>query len=152
MLFVVLLFEILNETSLRMPKYVGMALSVVGAIVLGDTAVKAGLLSSPAVLIAALSGIGLYCVPDDVGTFSILRILFIGVGGILGLYGIVLGFLCLVGYLASMDSYGAPYLAPYAPLIWEDLQDGVFKESNLKMKKRPQSIPNVNSVRRGGEE
>ena len=55
MLFVVLLFEILNETSLRMPKYVGMALSVVGAVVLGDTAVKAGLLSSPAVLVAALS-------------------------------------------------------------------------------------------------
>jgi len=149
MLFVVLLFEILNETSLRMPKYVGMALSVVGAIVLGDTAVKAGLLSSPAVLIAALSGIGLYCVPDDVGTFSILRVLFIGLGGILGLYGIVLGFLCLIAYLSSLDSYGAPYLAPYAPLIVEDLQDGVFKESNLNMKKRPKSVPNINSVRQG---
>ena len=151
MLFVLLLFEILNETSLRMPKYVGMALSVVGAIVLGDTAVKAGLLSSPAVLIAALSGIGLYCVPDDVGTFSVLRTLFVGIGGILGLYGIVLGFLCLIGYLASLDSYGAPYLAPYAPLLLEDLQDGVFKESNLDMKKRPQSIPNLNSTRQGEE-
>ena len=152
MLFVVLLFEILNETSLRMPKYVGMALSVVGAIVLGDTAVKAGLLSSPAVLIAALSGIGLYCVPDEVGTFSVLRVLFIGIGGILGLYGIVLGFMCLVGYLSSLDSYGTPYLAPYAPLIREDLQDGVFKEGLHNMKSRPQSIPNVNSTRQGGEE
>ena len=149
MLFVVLLFEILNETSLRMPKYVGMALSVVGAIVLGDTAVKAGLLSSPAVLIAALSGIGLYCVPDDVGTFSLLRVVFVGLGGILGLYGILLGMICLIGYLSSLDSYGSPYLAPYAPLIVEDLQDGMFKESNFSMKSRPKSIPNVNKTRQG---
>ncbi len=152
MLFVVLLFEILNETSLRMPKYVGMALSVVGAIVLGDTAVKAGLLSSPAVLVAALSGIGLYCVPDDVGTFSLLRICFIGIGGILGLYGIVLGFVCLLGYLASIDAYGSPYLAPYAPLIPGDLQDGMFKESNFSMHSRPRSIPNVNQTRQGDKE
>ncbi len=149
MLFVVLLFEILNETSVRMPKYVGMALSVVGAIVLGDTAVKAGLLSSPAVLIAALSGIGLYCVPDDVGTFSLLRVLFIAVGGTLGLYGILIAFLCLMAYLASYQSYGSPYLAPYGPLIVDDLQDGVFKQSNLDMKSRPKSIPNINETRMG---
>ena len=149
MLFVILLFEILNETSVRMPKYVGMALSVVGAIVLGDTAVKAGLLSSPAVLIAALSGIGLYCVPDDVGTFSLLRILFIGVGGTLGLYGILLSFLCLLAYLSSYQSYGSPYLAPYGPMIVDDLQDGIFKESNLSMKNRPRSVPNVNGTRIG---
>lgn len=152
MLFVLLLFEILNETSVRMPKYVGMALSVVGAIVLGDTAVKAGLLSSPAVLIAALSGIGLYCVPDDVGTFSLLRILFVGVGGTLGLYGILLSFLCLLGYLVSFKSYGSPYLAPYGPLIVEDLQDGIFKQSNLEMKSRPKSVPNVNGTRIGGND
>lgn len=149
MLFVVLLFEILNETSVRMPKYVGMALSVVGAIVLGDTAVKAGLLSSPAVLIAALSGIGLYCVPDDVGTFSLLRVLFIAVGGTLGLYGILLSFLCLMAYLVSYQSYGSPYLAPYGPLIVDDLQDGIFKQSNLDMKSRPKSIPNINERRIG---
>ena len=149
MLFVVLLFEILNETSVRMPKYVGMALSVVGAIVLGDTAVKAGLLSSPAVLIAALSGIGLYCVPDDVGTFSLLRVLFIAVGGTLGLYGILLSFLCLTAYLVSYQSYGSPYLAPYGPLIVDDLQDGIFKQSNLDMKSRPKSIPNINERRIG---
>lgn len=152
MLLVVLIFEVLNETSLRMPKYVGMALSVVGAVVLGDTAVKAGLLSSPAVLVAALSGIGLYCVPDDIGTFSILRIVFIGLGGVLGLYGITLGFMGVVCYLSSYDSYGAPYLAPYAPLIIPDLQDGIFKRSNLSMKLRPKSVPNVNSVRMRGEE
>lgn len=152
MLLVILIFEVLNETSLRMPKYVGMALSVVGAVVLGDTAVKAGLLSSPAVLVAALSGIGLYCVPDSIGTFSVLRVLCVGLGGILGLYGITLGLLCIVGYLVTFDSYGAPYLAPYAPVVGNDLQDGLFKRSNLSMKMRPKSIPNVNEIRQKGEE
>ncbi len=152
MLLVILIFEVLNETSLRMPKYVGMALSVVGAVVLGDTAVKAGLLSSPAVLVAALSGIGLYCVPDSIGTFSVLRLLCVGLGGVLGLYGIVVGLIAITAYLVAFDSYGAPYLAPYAPVIGNDLQDGLFKRSNLSMKERPESIPNVNKTRMKGEE
>lgn len=152
MLLVILIFEVLNETSLRMPKYVGMALSVVGAVVLGDTAVKAGLLSSPAVLVAALSGIGLYCVPDSIGTFSVLRILCVGLGGVLGLYGVLLGLISITAYLVAFDSYGSPYLAPYAPVIGNDLQDGLFKRSNLSMKKRPKSIPNVNETRMKGEE
>ncbi|MBR7110662.1 MAG: spore germination protein [Clostridia bacterium] len=152
MLLVILIFEVLNETSLRMPKYVGMALSVVGAVVLGDTAVKAGLLSSPAVLVAALSGIGLYCVPDSIGTFSVLRVLCVGLGGVLGLFGIVVGLIAITAYLVAFDSYGAPYLAPYAPIIGNDMQDGLFKRSNLSMKKRPESIPNVNKTRMKGEE
>ena len=64
-LFVLLLFEILYEASLRMPKYLGMALSIVGALILGDTAVKAGLISPPAVMIVAISGLSIYCIPDQ---------------------------------------------------------------------------------------
>ena len=60
--------EVLNEASIRMPKYVGLALSVVGALVLGDTAVKAGIISTPAVIIIAFSAICLYTVPDLVET------------------------------------------------------------------------------------
>ena len=127
-------------------------LAVVGAVVLGDTAVKAGLLSSPAVLVAALSGIGLYCVPDSIGTFSVLRILCVGLGGVLGLYGIAIGIIAIIAYLVGFDSYGTPYLAPYAPMIGNDLQDGLFKRSNLSMKERPKSIPNVNRTRMKGEE
>ena len=149
MLTVLLLFEVLNETSVRMPKYVGMAISVVGAIVLGDTAVNAGLLGSPAVLVTAISGIGLYCVPDEAGTFSLLRLAFVCIAGVMGIFGLVLGVMVLTAYLVKSNSYGAPYLAPYAPIVSEDLKDGVLFGDLSKMKLRPQSFPHKNQVRIG---
>lgn len=147
MFFVLLLFEILNQASIRMPRLMGISLSIVGAIVLGDTAVKAGLISSPAVLVTALSAIGIFCVPDQVGTLSILRFLFLCCSSVMGLFGIVILFLILIAYLASMDSYGSPYLAPYAPRITPDLKDGVLKSSTVNMTKRPYSIPSSNRNR-----
>lgn len=150
MLTVLLVFEILNEASVRMPRYVGMALSIVGAIVLGDTAVSAGLLSSPAVLIMALSAIGLYCVPDEAGIFSIFRVFFVLVAGVLGLFGIILGLIILLAYLVDVNSYGSPYLSPFAPYIPNDMQDTIIKINERDMKKRPESIPNNgNTTRRG---
>lgn len=147
MLLVLLLFEILNEASVRMPRYLGVSLSIVGAIVLGDTAVKAGLISSPAVLVTALSSIGVFCVPDQVGTLSILRIIFLCVSAVLGLFGIIVFGMCLIAYLACLSSFGAPYLAPYAPRISPDLKDGVFVAPVSAMETRPYSLPNTNRIR-----
>ena len=147
MVLVLLIFDILNEASVRMPKYVGMALSVVGAIVLGETAVSAGLLSSPAVLVTALSSIGLYLVPDDVGTYSILRLLFVATAALLGLLGIILALILLVGHLVTLQSFGANYLSPYAPLVNGDLKDGFVKRELYDMDSRPSSIDNQNPKR-----
>lgn len=147
MLVVLLLFEILNEASVRMPRYLGVSLSIVGAIVLGDTAVKAGLISSPAVLVTALSSIGVFCVPDQVGTLSVLRLLFLCVSAVLGLFGIIVFGLCLIAYLACLSSFGAPYLAPYAPRISPDLKDGAFVAPVSEMFTRPYSVPSVNRTR-----
>lgn len=147
MLFVLLLFEILNEASMRMPRYLSVSLSIVGAIVLGDTAVKAGLISSPAVLVTALSSIGIFCVPDQVGSLSILRIIFLCASAVLGLFGIMAVLVITLCYLATMQNYGAPYFAPYAPRIRSDLKDGVFKASTAEMNTRPLSFPNHNRTR-----
>lgn len=147
MLFVILLFEILNEASIRMPKYVGMALGVVGAIVLGDTGVKSGIISSPAVLIASISSIGMYCLPDIVDSISILRIVFVLVCTVTGLLGLVAVTLITIGYVARIDIYGTPYLAPFAPLIPGDKKDGINKVDLLDMKLRPQTYNNKNKVR-----
>jgi len=152
MVFVVILFEIINETSIRMPKYVGMAVSLVGAIVLGETAVKAGILSSPAVLITALSGLGLYCIPDEAGSFSMLRILFLGLAGIVGMYGIVVGIVVFVAYVVCFNEFETPYTAPYAPGVPEDRKDGIFKLALKEMKTRPRSIPNINKKRMGTDD
>ena len=141
------LFEILAEAAVRMPRYVGMATSIVGAIVLGSTAVEAGVLSSITVLITAMSGIGLYAIPDEVGTFSMLRLLFVVVAGLTGIYGIVLLSMGLLAYLVTLEVYGAPYLAPFAPIIKADLKDAFFKADLAEMTERPRSLNNQNKRR-----
>lgn len=147
MLLVMVLFEILNQASIRMPRYFGISLSVVGAIVLGDTAVKAGLISSPSVLVVALSAIGIFCIPDQVGAMSILRFLYLCISAVLGFVGMIILTICIIAYLAELDNFGTPYLAPYAPRITPDLQDGVLKASNSSMELRPFSIPTPNRRR-----
>lgn len=147
MLFVLLLFEILYQASVRMPRYVGTALSIVGAIVLGETAVSAGLISSPTVLIIAISAIGINCTPDLADTFSLLRVAVLLIGSVLGLFGIVLFCFALVAYLVGMESFGTPYLAPFAPIIGSDMKDSVLKDNLFGMTKRPYSVSTDNRRR-----
>lgn len=151
-LVVLFLFEILNEASLRMPKYSGMALSIVGALVLGETAVQAGLISPPAVIMVAISGITMFTVPSQIYITSILRFVFTIIGGVTGFYGLLTGFMFLISYLLSLDSFGTPYFAPYAPTISADKKDGILKSGLEKFKTRPQSIPNINKVRQKNDE
>lgn len=146
-LFVLVLFEILYEASLRMPEYLGMAMSIVGALILGDTAVKAGLISPPAVMIVALSGITLYTIPEQISVMSLLRIIYTIAGGVLGFYGMILFTLYLLFFLNDFDNYGTPYFAPFAPKVREDYKDTFFKSNIIKMKTRPKSIKNKNSRR-----
>ena len=150
LLFIVLLFEILYEANLRMPQYFGMAMSIVGALVLGETAVNAGLVSPPAVMIVALSGITFYIIPSQAAQFSLLRLIGLVIGAALGIYGIMLFCAFLISYLSSFDSYKSPYLAPTSPYIAEDQKD-FFKRSTIKeMERRPQSIAHNknNNIRR----
>lgn len=152
-LFILLLFEVLYEASLRMPTYLGLALSVVGALILGDTAVKAGLVSPPAVMLVAMSGITLYTIPNQAAQLSILRWLFTFAGGCFGFFGIILLSFYLIIYLSDFDSYGAPYLAPLSPSIKNDKKDALNKEDIIDIHTRPNSIPNKNHIRqpKGGK-
>ena len=148
MILVLIIFDILREANLRMPSAVGISLSLVGAIVLGDAAVQAGLLGAPAVMIGALSGIGLFTLPDNTLILSLLRLLVTFIGGVMGLLGVILSTLMLMIYLASMQDYKTPFLAPFTPDIPEDRQDAIVQIPVPKMKKRPRSIPNSDEDRR----
>ena len=154
LLFVVLLFEILYEANLRMPQYFGMAMSIVGALVLGETAINAGLVSPPAVMIVALSGITFYIIPSQAAQFSVLRLLALVIGASMGLYGILIFCVFIISYLSSFDSYNSAYLAPTAPFIRDDQKDLFKREIIKQMNKRPKSISNnrENLVRRGKNE
>lgn len=147
MLLVLVIFEILNETSIRMPRYVSMALSVVGAIILGEAAVSAGLFSISSVIIVAISTVGLYCVPDEINSSSILRFAFVAIGGVLGIAGILLAMAGLIAYMCSINSYGVAYMTPFAPSITHDWQDGPLKAQLQELAERPYSIPTSNRTR-----
>ena len=149
MMLVLITCDILREANLRMPSAVGISLSLVGAIVLGDAAVKAGLLGAPAVMIGALSGIGLFTMPDNTLALTLMRLALTLIGGITGLFGVTLSMMGIVFYLASLEMDKTPYLAPFAPLVAQDLQDGLLQDNVQSMTKRPRSIPNVNKTRRG---
>ncbi len=151
MFVVLLLLEILKEASIRMPKYVGMSLSVVGALVLGETAVRAGFLSTPAIIIVALSGICMYTVPNFVETGSILRWLFLLVGGSLGPFGIVLLGAFILCYLVTAQSFDTPFLAPFTPLIPHDLKDSAVKYRIRNLATRPKALRSKNRTRLKGD-
>ena len=146
-LFIMVLFEILFEASIRMPKYLGVAISIVGALILGDTAVKAGLVSPPGVMIVAIPAISGYCIPDQNNQIFLLRAIFAVIGGVFGFQGLVLGGMFLVCYMTKLDSFKTPFLSPFSPYVANDQKDFVFKEVITEMETRPESFPEKNRIR-----
>ena len=147
MFLTLLIFEILNEASVRMPKYVGMVVSIVGGLVLGETAVNAGIISAPTLMIIALSGICLYTVPELEQTFSVLRILFLIIAGTSGIYGLLMAVITFFIYLISFENFSTPLCAPFSPLITSDLKDGFYKGFIEENEFRPRSLKNKNGRR-----
>lgn len=147
MFLTIIIFEILNEASVRMPKYVGMVVSIVGGLVLGETAVTAGIISAPTLMIVALSGICLYTVPELEQTFSVLRLLFIIIAGAFGAYGIIALSALFFIYLVTFENYDTPLLAPFSPLIKEDFKDTFYKGFLAEMDNMPKSIKSVKRKR-----
>lgn len=149
-LIVLFLFEVITEASVRMPNSLGMALSIIGALALGNTAVDAGIISPPSIVIVAISSVAIYIIPDQIAETRILRILFTVIGGIIGLYGVVVSFIILTTFLCSIDSYGVPYMSPIAPSIRKDKKDGFIKQPIEAMKVRPTFFAGKDKVRQGG--
>ena len=136
------LFEILREAGIRLPKAIGQAVSIVGALILGEAAVNAGLASPPMIIVVALTAISSFTVPDF--SFGIaarlLRFIFLFFGGILGLFGVQFGVFYLLIHLCALRSFGQPYFQPFGPLIWQDLKDGLIRLPWWLMIKRPKLI------------
>ena len=154
-LIVLFLFEVITEASLQMPNSMGMALSIIGALALGNTAVDAGIISPPSIVVVATSSVALYSIPDEIAQTRLLRILFTIAGGVIGLYGIICSFMILVAYIVSIKSFGVPYLSPYAPSVRLDKNDGFIKHSIQDLKRRPTFLADKNKIRqrtdRGGK-
>ena len=146
-LLVMFLFEVLRESALRMPKIIGLAMGIVGGIVLGEAAVLSGLLSPSSILVVAVSSIAMFTVPNHLGASMLLRIAFTVIAGLLGLWGMLLLAVFVIHYLADFHAYEAPYLAPLAPLIQKDCNDSFIKRPIFELDSRPCCISTNNKKR-----
>ena len=144
-----LLYELLREAGLRLPDAIGHTLSVVGGIVIGDAIVTAGLVGLPMIIIIALTAVSAFAVPGLYEPVTVLRFLFIIIGGGLGLYGMVLGILLLAVNLCSLHTLGTPLTAPVAPWQPGALRDLFWRSGWRRLGRRDYRI---SSARQKGEQ
>lgn len=132
-------FEALREAGVRLPKQIGSAVSIVGALVIGQAAVQAGLVSAPMVIVVAITGIASFMIPRYAAGMAIrmLRFPIMLLAGTLGLLGIMMAIIAIAIHLCSMRSLGEPYLAPLAPLKFRELKDVLWKSPLWMMDTRP---------------
>lgn len=140
-------FEILRETGTRMPSNIGQALSIVGALVLGQAAVDARIMSAPVIIVVALSGITGLLIPKMSGAIIILRLIFLLLSAYLGLYGLIFGIMGFLLHLCELRSFGIPYMIYISSLNPEDLKDTTIRAPWWYMKYRPRLIAVNNRVR-----
>ncbi|NLS86228.1 MAG: spore germination protein [Ruminococcaceae bacterium] len=129
MLLVNFMLEIVREAGLRLPKPVGHSVSLVAAIIVGDAAVNAGLLGTPTVVVAALTTISTFLTPSLYAPVTVLRVLFILAGGILGPIGIAALFFCMTAAVCGMRTLNYDYCAPIIPLHKSFFKDGILRRS-----------------------
>ncbi|CRK83271.1 spore germination protein KA [Neobacillus massiliamazoniensis] len=142
-------FEALREAGVRLPKQVGAAISIVGALVIGQAAVQAGLVSAPMVIVVAITGIASFMVPHYTQGIALrmLRFPIMLLAGSLGLLGIMLGVITIVIHLCTLRSLGVPYLSPVAPMKGYELKDALIRAPWWKMNKRPHLTGEFNPYR-----
>lgn len=145
-------FELLREAGIRMPRAVGSAISIVGALVLGQAAVEAGFVTAATVIIISLTAISSFAITNYAMNNAVrfLRFAFLLLAGVLGLYGITMGLLILLLHLCKLKSASVPYLAPAAPYVPGGLKDMLIRAPFLKNKFRPTGISGTGTARTNG--
>lgn len=144
-------FEALREAGIRLPRAVGQAVSIVGALVIGQAAVQAGIVSPLMVIVVAVTGIASFMNPTySTGiTMRLLRFPMMILAGTLGLFGVMTGILAILIHMAGLRSFGVPYLASLAPLHTSDLKDVLVRAPWWSMNRRPAETSKTNRIRQG---
>lgn len=142
-------FELLREAGVRLPRPVGQAVSIAGALIIGESAVRAGIVSSAMVIIVALTGIASFSIPafNLALTLRLLRFPMMIVAAIMGIPGMAITVLVIVAHMADLRSFGVPYLSPVAPASYRDWKDVVARAPWWSMFMRPTAIGRRETVR-----
>ncbi|NQX64038.1 spore germination protein [Paenibacillus qinlingensis] len=142
-------FEALREAGIRLPKQVGAAVSIVGALVIGQAAIASGLVSAPMVMVVAITGIASFMVPHyGAGTaIRLMRFPIMITAGILGLLGVILSILAIIIHLLGLRSFGVPYLTPISPVQPYALLDLIIRAPRWLFNRRPRIASPLNRHR-----
>lgn len=136
-----LIFELIREGGIRLPRPIGQAISIVGALVIGQAAVQAGLVAAPTVVVIASTAVTTFIFPTLVDETTPLRILLVVITGLLGAFGLITALLVILIHLAAIRSFGVPYLAPLSPVDLRGLgQDVLIRGPWWMMRKRPSML------------
>ncbi len=137
MILVIVLLELIREAGLRLPKAIGHSVSLVAAVIVGDAAVKAGILSTPIVIAAALTTISMFVIPSLYEPATVLRILFVFVGGLFGPFGILGLLFIMLASICGMHSFGLPYTTPLVPWGGGAVRDGLLRAPWSTLAQKP---------------
>jgi spore germination protein KA len=142
-------FEILREAGVRLPRQIGQAISIVGALVIGQAAVEAGFVSTSTVIVVSITAIASFATPTVAIATSarIIRFVFIVISSMFGFYGLVIGLLFMTLHLCSLRSFGVPYMSPLAPMIPSNAGDTILRKPIWTWKERPRLISQNNIIR-----
>ncbi|HHT50564.1 MAG TPA: spore germination protein [Eubacteriaceae bacterium] len=148
-IFLQIAFEILTEAGLRLPQNIGQVVSIVGAVVIGQAAVEANLVSPVVLIIVAVTAISNFTMPnqDFSNALRVWRILFVLLSSIIGLFGLSLASIILLHHLSNMEVYGIPYLVPFVGEEGKQLQDSIFRLPFSTLYKRPIGLKTINKKR-----
>lgn len=140
MLLLMVLFEIMREAGVRLPRSVGGAVSIVGGLIIGDAAVKSGMVSQPLLIVVGMTATASFVLPSLYPAISVLRLIFILVGGLGGLYGIAVAAALLMFNIAAVDQYGTSFTSPLLPLRPHGLTDVFSRDGFLRLAKRHTTV------------
>lgn len=152
-ILMVFTLELLQEAGIRLPKVVGQTVSIVGGLVIGQAAVQAGIVSPIMVIVISLTAVSAFSVPDySLGlAMRLTRIPFIILAVTLGAFGVAIGLLAGLIYIASLKSFGICYLEPISTQYPSDWKDSIIRGPLWSMKKRPQSLNTEDPIRMGNK-
>jgi len=114
-MFMLLAFEVMIESGIRLPSTIGAAVSIVGGLIVGEAAMVSGLISPVVVVVIAIAAICGFIIPslDMSNSFRFVRFGFVIIAEIAGLFGLAIGFAALIYYFCSIKTFGVPYMVPY---------------------------------------
>ncbi|OKP77503.1 spore gernimation protein KA [Paenibacillus sp. P3E] len=149
-----LTFEVIREAGVRMPRAIGPAISIVGALVIGQAAVEAGLVSGAMVIVVSFTAISNFVIPyfSMATAVRLLRFILMLLAGTLGLFGIMAGVVPILAHLLSLKSVGIDYLLPYSPFYKSNMKDLIIRAPWWAMKTRPNLKSGTNKKRQASHQ